>query len=119
MSSGWKRLERLVAGWWGTCRNPLSGRNNVDDSGRRRLGDIVFSRGVIEVKRRQSLSFKRAFETRRLAEECGKPWAHYEFRTGQADMVTITLNFDEARYVSEKLRERWEDSHTSMPGPAV
>lgn len=107
MSGGWKQLERKVAGWFGTYRNPLSGRNNRGDDGDRRLGDIILGVGVVEVKRRKDLSFQRAWETRRLALHDHKPWAHYEFKTGQHDMVTITVDFKTAKFLSEKLREQW------------
>lgn len=96
-----------MAEWFGTKRNPLSGRNNYNDAGEKRLGDILFEHAVIEVKRRATISVEMALETRRLARQYKRPWAHYEFKTGQADVVKITVDFATGRRISQFLRETW------------
>lgn len=106
-SRSWQNKERLVAGWFSTCRNPLSGRNNVNDAGERRCGDIIYGDGVIEVKRKKNLAIGDALETRDLAASRGLPFAHFEFKTGQADIVTVTLNYGDAKTAVEALRIKW------------
>ena len=48
--TAWQDRERLVAGWFGSVRNPLSGRGNVTDDGKRRLGDSVYRYAILESK---------------------------------------------------------------------
>lgn len=104
----WQRQERLVADWFKTRRNPLSGSNNVDDFGRHRIGDIIIGCGVVEVKRRSTVSMRTAQETRRRAQAVGRPWAVFEFQTGTADLVKITIDHETARDICAIIRKRWE-----------
>lgn len=107
MSGGWKQTERVVAGWFGTVRNPLSGRNNVDDSGARRLGDIVYKHAVVEIKRHKTVSMINVPCVRDLARKAKLPWALFEFKTGAADLVKLTVNKETAAYLSECLNALW------------
>ncbi len=108
MSGAWKQRERDVAEWFGTVRNPLSGRNNVADDGTRRLGDVILNCAVVEVKRRKACStVTRAKATRYEANKVKKPWAHFEFCTGQPNIVTLTLDIKTMREVSKFLLSRW------------
>lgn len=107
MSGSWKNKERLVAGWFGTKRNPLSGRNNVGDNLERRIGDVIYKYAVIEVKRRKSISMKMAKETKADGLEAGKPWLHFEFQTGQPQIVKLTTSYQTAALICELLNGRW------------
>ena len=90
-----KSFESQAASWFKVLRNPLSGRNNRDDSGRRRLGDILYKRAVVEVKtRRKLVTITRALDTKKLAEEHNKPWVHFERLVG--DKKTIVTVCDES-----------------------
>lgn len=109
MSKAWQEKERLVGEWFGSTRNPLSGRNNVDDNGNRRLGDVIHPLAVIEVKRRKNNStIIRAKETRDLAKKHNKPWVHLEFATSQPEIVSISLNYEEAKKICKLLNIQWE-----------
>jgi hypothetical protein len=108
MSGAWKERERLVAKWWSTKRNPLSGRNNYNDAGEKRVGDILFENALVEIKRRKSVSLKLARETQKLAKEYKKKnWIIYEFQTGAAQIVRFTVDFATAESISRFLRTRW------------
>lgn len=107
MSGAWKNKERLVAGWFKTMRNPLSGRNNIGDNLQRRIGDIIYPHAVVEVKRRKSVGMKLAQETRKDGKEAGKPWLHFEFATGQPDIVKITVNYRIAALACALLDQHW------------
>ena len=108
MSGAWKERERLVAKWFSSCRNPLSGRNNVDDAGNKRLGDVIHPVAVIEVKRRKANStLFRAKETRDLANQHKKPWVHVEFATGQPGLVGFVMDFESAEKVAHYLQILW------------
>lgn len=89
-SKGWQETERLVARWFNSVRNPLSGRNNVNDDGSRRLGDVVHRWLLIEIKRHKGIALRMADETRQLAKLHGRPWLHLEFQTGRRDIVKLT-----------------------------
>lgn len=105
MSKSWQEKERLVAKWFKTNRNPLSGRNNVDDKGNRRLGDIIFPYALIEVKRRKVCSFDFAKDARKLA---GKlHWLVLEFKTGEPDLVKINMNYELAELICGFLADKW------------
>lgn len=104
---GWQQKERLVASWFKTVRNPLSGRNNVDDSGGRRCGDVIMGYGLVEVKRKKALSMKDAKDTQQLARARNLPWAHMEFQTGTPSLVQITLDYENAKIICEALRTHW------------
>jgi len=117
MSGAWKEKERLVAKWFDSTRNPLSGRNNVDDSGQRRLGDIIYKHAVVEVKRRKKNScLLRAKETRKLATKNKKPWVHIEFSTGQPELVAFVFNYEVAEIIAKVLKSKWESGVISS-GP--
>lgn len=104
----WQAQERLVASWWGTFRNPLSGRNNRNDDGSKRLGDIMYKPALIEVKRHNDVSMKIAESVRALARAHYKRWALFEFRTGCANLVKITVDHDTAEAICGFLREKWD-----------
>jgi len=90
-----KNFESQVASWFNVLRNPLSGRNNRDDSGKRRLGDILYKHAVVEVKtRRKLVTITRALESKKLAEEHTKPFIHFERLVG--DRKTIVTVCDES-----------------------
>lgn len=109
MSGAWKQRERLLAEWFGTLRNPLSGRNNRNDDGSKRLGDVLYRPAVLEAKRRKCVApIRRAKETRKLADDAGLPWAHFEYETRTPEMCAIVVNFATARYLAAQLRALWE-----------
>jgi len=90
-----KSFEEQIGQWFNVHRNPLSGQNNRDDSGRKRLGDILYKYSVIEGKtRRKLVSITRAYETKKLAKEHNKPWIHFERLVG--DRETIVTVCDES-----------------------
>lgn len=107
MSRSWQRQERIVAKWLGTRRNPLSGSNNYGDRGQKRFGDIIIDGIVVEVKRHKAISMRKAIETRDQARKAGLKWAHFEFKTGQADMVAITVDHAHAEIICRALLEFW------------
>lgn len=107
MSGAWKETERTVAAWFKSHRNPLSGRNNVDDDGARRLGDIVYKHAVIEVKRHKAISMTNVPCVRDLAKKANKPWALFEFKTGYQHAVKITVDKDTAAFIASCLDARW------------
>lgn len=108
-SRSWQDRERLVAKWFGTKRNPLSGRNNVDDKGERRLGDIIYPYALIEVKRRKECSFNFAKEARELAKTRKLPWLVFEFKTAEPGLVKINMDYETAQKVCEFLAIEWEE----------
>jgi hypothetical protein len=109
VSGAWKAQERTVADWFGVCRNPLSGRNNVDDHGRRRLGDIVYSAAVVEVKRHKTISMINVPCVRDLARVARLPWALFEFKTGAPNVVKITVDHAHAEYIAQCLDVKWRE----------
>lgn len=104
-SKAWQQLERKVADWFGTRRNPLSGRNNVCDDLSPRLGDIIYSHAVVEVKRRATVSFDVAKDTRELAKRHFKPWIVFEFRTGEPNLVKISCDHGLAAHLAKAADE--------------
>jgi len=83
-----KNFESQISAMFGVLRNPLSGRNNRDDSGKRRLGDSLYKHAVVEAKtRRKLVTITRAYDTKKLAKEHNKPWIHFERLVG--DRKTI------------------------------
>lgn len=89
-----KAFESQIGEWFGVYRNPLSGRNNRDDSGKKRLGDIIYPYAVVEGKTRRKLAtISRVYETKKLAENNGKQFVHFERIVG--DRETIVLVCDE------------------------
>ncbi len=96
MSKRWKQVERDYAAWFGTFRNPLSGRNNRDDAGKARLGDIIHPTAVVEIKHRRTISFSVAKETRDLANEHGKHWLCMESCPGEANLIKLVMSKDMA-----------------------
>jgi len=90
-----KQFEEQVGQWFGVHRNPLSGQNNRDDSGKKRLGDILYKFVAVEGKtRRKNSVISRAYETKKLAEKHNKQWLHFERLVG--DTKTIITVCDES-----------------------
>lgn len=110
-SRSWQDKERLVAKWFGVQRNPLSGRNNIDDRGERRLGDIIYPYALVEVKRRKGCSFNFAKDARKLAKTRNLPWIVLEFKTGEPDLVKMNMDYKTAQAVCEFLATKWENEH--------
>ena len=110
-SRSWQEKERLVAKWFGTKRNPLSGRNNIDDKGNRRLGDIIYPYAVVEIKRRKECSFIFAKAVRKLANQQKLPWIVFEFKTAEPDLVKLNLDYKTAQAVCEFLATKWENEN--------
>lgn len=108
-SRSWQEKERLVAKWFNTIRNPLSGRNNVDDKGNRRLGDIIYKYALVEVKRRKGCSFVFAKEAKKLAAKNNIPWVVFEFKTGEPDLVKLNVDHKTAAAICEFLSVKWEN----------
>lgn len=112
-SNSWKEKERLVAKWFGSHRNPLSGRNNIADDGSRRLGDIVYKHAVIEVKHKKTVNVDVGAETRKLAD--GRPWLVFEFKVArsgsapEASLVKITCDHKTAAFICDALKKRHEE----------
>jgi DNA relaxase NicK len=89
-----KNFEAQIGEWFGVRRNPLSGRNNRDDSGKKRLGDVLYKHALVEGKtRRKNSVFTRVYETKKLAGENKVPWIHFERLVG--DTKTIITVCDE------------------------
>lgn len=112
MSRAWQQQERLVAAWLHTTRNPLSGRNNRNDDGSKRLGDVLYRHAVIEVKRKKTVNMREVDSVRWLARVAKLPWALFEFKTGAADLVKITVNHATAEVICACLRKLWEQNPT-------
>lgn len=94
----WKAWEREVAEWFGTKRNPLSGGNNYNDDGEKRVGDILLRDVVVEVKLRSNHSVvARAMKTAENANT--KPWIHIERASGNKKIVVIALPVADAKAV--------------------
>ena len=101
--------ERWVAEWFGVKRNALSGRNNSNDDGSPRLGDIVHPVGVVEVKRRKDVSLELGRAIAKLSRKLKppRPWLVVEFKTGQIDMVKLTMNKETAAKVCNFINLLW------------
>ncbi|MHA1961086.1 MAG: hypothetical protein ACW99U_12690 [Candidatus Thorarchaeota archaeon] len=100
-SKTWKQFERQLGEWWRGKRNPLSGRNNIDDRGNRRLGDVIVPEleakdipYLIEAKLHKNIaSITRAKETMALAEEHGiGDWFHFERKNGSNKIVLVATS---------------------------
>lgn len=104
----WKKWEREVAGWFGGKRNPLSGRNNYDDRGNRRLGDVVGVNGlVVECKLlKRVASISRARKTRELARKHGKRFVHVERQKGDRNLVCFVVDINTAKELAKYLKEK-------------
>lgn len=100
MGKTWKAFERQVGDMFGVKRNPLSGTNNRNDDGTKRLGDVLYRPAIIELKlRKRNATIKRAQETKKLAKENNKPFLHVERVKG--DRKTLALCVDSS--MAEKL----------------
>ncbi len=101
----WKQWEREVASWFGGYRNPLSGRNNRDDKGRERIGDIIGVDGlVIECKLLKAVApIRRAKETAKLAKRYGRGFVHVEREKGNKKLVCFVVDINTARKFAELL----------------
>lgn len=117
--SCWKAAESEIAFWFDTSRNPLSGRNNRNDDGSKRLGDALYLPAVVEVKvRKGNAIISRALETRALAESKGKPWIHLERLLGDRSVTVLALPTPLAERVVRFLRAAsWEhpQGHKTLP----
>lgn len=95
--TAWKGRETFVGQRWfnGVTRNPLSGRNNRNDDGSKRLGDILYQPAIVEVKlRKENAVIKRALETRQLARDNGLPYIHLESLLGNKDVWALCLDLE-------------------------
>lgn len=108
-SGSWKVMERKVAEWFGSHRNPLSGRNNVDDEGERRLGDIVYKFAAIEVKQKKTVSMVDVDCIKVPAMAARKPWLLVEFKKGAPNLVKLTMDHATAEYVCQALDKRYRE----------
>lgn len=104
-NKSWKQWEREVASWFGGHRNPLSGRNNKDDAGNQRLGDVIgVNNLVIECKLLKAIaSIKRAKETARLAKERGYGFVHVEREKGNRKLVCLVVDIYTAKQIANFL----------------
>lgn len=116
MGGAWQNQERLVASWLGTMRNPLSGRNNRNDDGSRRLGDVLYKEAVIEIKRHKTISMINVPCVRDLARAAGIPWLLLEFKTGAANLVKLTMDHQTAEYVMGCLDVKWREEAETRRG---
>ncbi len=104
MDKLWKAWEREVAGWVGSRRNPLSGSNNVSDSGEGRLGDIIHPSAVIECKLRKSVSvISMMREEYRKAKKEGKAFIGVVREKGKKDLICLVLPYEEAKKVLREI----------------
>ena len=104
MDKLWKAWEREVAGWIGSRRNPLSGSNNVSDSGRGRLGDIIHPSAVIECKLRKSVSVISMMRGEyRKAKKEGKTFVGVVREKGKKDLICLVLPYEEAKRVLREI----------------
>jgi hypothetical protein len=101
----------MVAGWFGTTRNPLSGRNNRNDDNTLRLGDIIYQPALVEVKRRGTVNISTALEVMALAMANFKPWVLIEFKTGWKNVVKLTVDAATAQYLCECLDKKWREEN--------
>jgi len=99
----WKSWEREVASWIGKRRNPLSGRNNVSDSGEERAGDIISDRLHIECKLRERVgAIGMMREERKKAK---KPFVGVLREKRKKDLVCLVMDYDLAKRVLKCLEE--------------
>lgn len=106
-SGSWKNMERLVANWFCSHRNPLSGRNNVDDEGNKRLGDLVYKYAAIEVKQHKTISMTNVECIKRPALAARLPWLLVEFKKGAINLVKLTMDHSTAEFVCNALDQKW------------
>ncbi len=92
--TAWKGRESFVAErWFNTTRNPLSGRNNRNDDGSKRLGDNLYQQALVEVKlRKKNAVIERALETRELAEANDIPYIHLESLLGNKQVWALCVD---------------------------
>lgn len=106
----WVVRERILAGWFKTNRNPLSGRNNVDDQGKRRLGDAAYPYALLESKLvGKHAAISRARDTWRQAKEAGKPFLHVEFQKGSNAVVGLFVTKELAAELCGYLDRKWRN----------
>ena len=111
----WKALERFFAEWFDSKRNPLSGRNNVDDQGQTRPGDVIYKHAIVECKlRAKNAIIERAKETKTLADQLQKPWIHLEALKGSRNIICIALPQEDARECVRFLRNKWEEEKKTI-----
>ncbi len=114
----WKAKERMIArDFFGVERNPLSGRNNRSDDGTPRLGDVLLSWALIEIKtRKKNASLERAKETRKLAKENDDmPWLHIEMLNGSNKEVALIMSYEQAQAVAKYLKYTYWDRKVVEP----
>jgi len=114
----WKSFEKFIGKAIGTDRIPLSGRNNIDDDGNRRIGDICMPgrwNAMAECKTRKDYPksgiWPRIIETIEDAEKSGKKhWFHFERRKGNKQIFIIAVNKDWivpiCNFIGEELERR-------------
>jgi len=87
----WKQRERDIAReFFDSSRNPLSGRNNISDSGERRPG--------------------RAKVTAEEAKKLKKPWIHIETLKGTKKIFCLCMSKEDAKECIKYLRKKWENN---------
>lgn len=102
-------MERKVADWFNSFRNPLSGRNNIADNGTRRLGDIVYPFAAIEVKQHKTVSMVNVDCIKVPAMAAHVPWLLVEFKKGAINLVKLTMDHATAEYVCGCLDIKWRE----------
>lgn len=120
-SKTWKAWESQLGKWWRGIRNPLSGRNNVDDKGKRRLGDVIVPKlesleikYLIEAKLYKNIaSIGRAEATCKLAKENQiENWFHFERRNGSNSVIILATSpkwmEKIVRFIVEEMRQSHE-----------
>lgn len=116
----WKNFESEIASLFSdtSTRNPLSGRNNINDMGERRPGDVIIPElsklGIeclVECKLyRSNAIVKRAEETRKEAENLGMDdWLHFERRNGNKKVYVLACSEDRMRQICHFLLEKMID----------
>jgi len=108
----WKQRERDIAReFFDSSRNPLSGRNNISDSGERRPGDVIYSYALVEVKLRQKhAALSRAKVTAEEAKKLKKPWIHIETLKGTKKIFCLCMSKEDAKECIKYLRKKWENN---------
>lgn len=114
----WKLLEKQIGELFRGVRNPLSGRNNVSDQGKKRLGDVIVPEleekripYLIETKLYKSIAtITRAKDTQKLAKEHDiTSWFHIERQNGTGDIIVFAVNKEWAdkiaKFILDKLQE--------------
>ncbi len=121
----WKLWEKQLGDWWNGVRNPLSGRNNVSDKGKRRLGDVIVPEleeekipYLIEAKLLKNIATaRRARETRDLAlKNKVENWFHFERINGSNQTIILVTSPEWMGKIVHFLKEEMKKGESDTIG---